>query len=692
MTVDQDDTRAIRDQILENQGVIDELNAKLARKSEEVRIIQQISSEINATLDLEKILELILASMDAVLGFRNAMVLLADSDDERVTLAASRGYADGHAGAHVKFGQGVIGVSAKRQRIMRMGNIQSQMTYLAAVRARAEAAGQPAGQVEEIRLPGLEGVQSQIAIPLLVQDRLVGVFAVESVTPNAFDEIDEVLLSIVSNQVASAIDNARLHQAEMERTQQLDQAVAELSKLNETLEGNVAERTKALTQALEEVSREKKLSESLLSRMAPPEVIPLMLEDKLAPGKIATTILFLDLENFTGFSAGMEPDEIFSRLNHFFSWAGGIITRYRGYINKTNGDGLMALFGVPYESRSHATDAVLAALNLQRELRDHFPLNMRVGINSGAVTAGMLGPKNKSLYDVLGDPVNIASRMEAICPSGGITLSRDTYNLVKPYFDITAMGEREVKGLRLVECFQATGVVGLAADARRVDPTSRFAALAPALVARIEAIKTEHLGAIDFLSIQARDGALGHNEAVAAYALGLLGALKDGLGGFTVEGADAVDEDALVALALAHDIGKFAIEPARLNDPALSGPAIDSLRDDLAAKTVEALATLERESLAPSVEALVAFERTGGIAADIDLASEIVVAADIYDAMAAPKLYKGAPWRITGILEEILRLPYCQGTMRPVFQAFAELMKPKDAPMPTRGATKVLIQ
>ena len=268
MTVDQEDTRPIRDQILENQVVIDGLNEKLARKSEEVRIIQQISSEINATLDLEHILELILASMDAVLGFKNAMVLLADSDSEQVTLAASRGYEDGHVGAHVKFGQGVIGVSAKRQRIMRMGNIQSQMTYLAAVRARAEAAGEAVGSTDEISLPGLEGVQSQIAIPLVVQDRLVGVFAVESVTTNAFDEIDEVLLSIVSNQVASAIDNARLHQAEMERTQQLDKAVADLSKLNETLEGNVAERTKELTKALDEVNREKKLSESLLSRMA----------------------------------------------------------------------------------------------------------------------------------------------------------------------------------------------------------------------------------------------------------------------------------------------------------------------------------------------------------------------------------------------------------------------------------------
>jgi hypothetical protein len=352
----------------------------------------------------------------------------------------------------------------------------------------------------------------------------------------------------------------------------------------------------------------------------------------------------------------------------------------------------MALFGVPYETCSHAIDAVLAALNLQRELSDHFPLNMRVGINSGTITAGMLGPKNKSLYDVLGDPVNIASRMEAISPAGGITITRDTYDLVKPYFNITPMGEREVKGLRPVECFQVVGVVDLATDARRVDPTSRFAADAAALAEHVAAVRAEHLGAIDFLSIQARDGALGHNEAVAAYALGLLRLLKDGGEGFEVAGIDAVNEDDVVALALVHDVGKFAIEATRLNDPAPDAAALEALRDDLSAKTVEALATLERPSLSAPVESLVAFERTGGAGAEIDLATEIVVAADIYDAMAAPKLYKGAPWRITGVLEEMLHLPYCQGAARPVFQAFVELMKPKDAPIAVRSANKVLIQ
>ena len=279
---------------------------------------------------------------------------------------------------------------------MRMGNIQSQLTYLSAVRNQMQASGQSEEVKDVASLPGLASAQSQIAIPLVIRDRLVGVFAVESERPNAFDELDEFLLSIIANQVAGAIDNARLREQEVERAAALDRAVGELSSLNETLEIKVEERTADLSSALDEVKREKELSETLLNRMAPPEVIPLMLQDKLAASKINTTVLFSDLEGFTGFSSGMEPDEIFSRLNHFFSWSGEIITRYRGYVNKTNGDGVMALFGVPFENASHANDAVLAALNLQRDLRRHFPLSMRIGINTGVITAGMLGPTTRA--------------------------------------------------------------------------------------------------------------------------------------------------------------------------------------------------------------------------------------------------------------------------------------------------------
>ena len=411
---------SVRDQLVDNQKIIDRLNAELARKTDEVRIIQQISSEISSTLDLDRILAISLDAMEAVLGFRHSMILLASGDERVLTVAASRGYDGGRTGAEIPLGQGVLGVAARRRRIVRMGNVATQRAYLTGVRARTEAAGQ-ATLKPAVEMPGLADAQSQLAIPLIVKDRLVGVLGVESATANAFDELDEMLLSIVGNQVATGIDNARMHLNAIERSRQLDAANAELSRLNETLEAGVSARTAELSAALDQVRREKELSETLLRRTAPPEVIPLMLQDRLFAKRLDVAVMFTDVVDFTAYSSGMEPDEVFSQLNEFFAAAGEIIGRYRGYINKTNGDGIMALFGVPFESATYRTDAVLAALAIQRETGAQFPLGMRVGINTGTVTAGMLGPPDKSLYDVIGDAVNLASRFEALCPRGGVS-------------------------------------------------------------------------------------------------------------------------------------------------------------------------------------------------------------------------------------------------------------------------------
>ena len=689
-TLPEDGGQSLRDIVLANQEVIDELNATLARKTEEIRIIQQTSAELNSTLDLEEVLEIILHSMDAVLGFKHAMVLLAELDAQLLTLAASRGYEDTGIGAEVALGKGVIGVSAKRRRLMRMGNIQSQMAYTKTVRARMEAAGEGENLRETVELPGLPKVQSQIAIPLVVQDRLVGVFAVESETPNAFNELDELLLSIVANQVASAIDNARLHRATVERSEQLDKAVGELSALNESLEASVAKRTAELSHALDDVKQEKELSEALLARMAPPEVIHLMRDDQLVAKKLSTSILFTDLVGFTEFSAGMEADEIFARLNHFFSAAGGVISRYRGYVNKTNGDGLMALFGVPEQSQTHPLDAVLAALRLKADLREEFPLDMRLGINSGLFAAGMLGPANKSLYDVLGDSVNLASRMESVGRPGEITISSNTYDLVKAYFEIEPLGEREVKGLSGIACFEVKGLRALADDGRRVDPTSEFAAMAAEAAKDVEDLKKRDLAMIDFLSIQSRDGAINHNEAVAAYAVALLRHLISS--GAALDGLDRVDETQLMRTALLHDVGKHAIGAERLNDPTPSEQDREILRRDLLDNTLKVLDQIAVDGLAAPIEALYRFERQKGAEGEYDVMQEILAAADIYDALTAPKVHKGAPWRISGALQELLHLPYCQGKERPVFEAFVNLMKPRDAAITARTTTKIVFE
>ena len=680
---------SVRDQLVDNQKIVDRLNAELARKTNEVRIIQQISSEISSTLDLDRILAISLDAMETVLGFRHSMILVASGDERVLTVAASRGYNGARTGAEIPLGQGVLGVAARRRRVVRMGNVATQRAYLAGVRARTQAAGQ-ATLEPVVEMPGLADAQSQLAIPLIVKDRLVGVLGVESATANAFDELDEMLLSIVGNQVATGIDNARMHLNAIERSRQLDAANAELSRLNETLEASVQARTAELSAALDQVRREKGLSENLLRRMAPPEVIPLMLQDKLLAQRLDVAVMFTDVVDFTAYSSGMEPDEVFSQLNEFFGAAGEIIGRYRGYINKTNGDGIMALFGVPFESATYRTDAVLAALAIQRETGTQFPFGMRIGINTGTVTAGMLGPPEKSLYDVIGDAVNLASRVEALCPRGGVSVSPLCEDVLKPWFQLDKLEEQEVKGVGPVACLNVLGLKPIAEDGRRVDPTSRFAAHYLPVIEEVEAMKRDRLGVIDFISLQARDLALQHNEAVASYAVALLRMLRADSG--DAERWRAVDEGALMTAALLHDTGKHAVEPARLNDRSLDGAGRERLRRDLLDATLQTLSQIDADSSAPLIVDLYRFEATRGAEGEFSAEVELLAAADIYEALTAPKLYKGSPWRIVGALAELMRLPYCQSQQRPVFTAFAELMKPSGAVIAPRARPDVLIR
>ncbi|MBN4077662.1 SpoIIE family protein phosphatase [bacterium AH-315-C20] len=214
----------IKDQVFQNQGIIDQLNADLIRKHQEIRIIQEISAEINTSMELDTILGNMLKSLDLTFGFKHSMILLLDKDKETLSVAASHGYKDKGVGAVVPVGQGVIGVVAKKKKLMRMGNIGMKMSYMRAVKSNMNDEG------SSVDLPGLENLQSQVAIPLLYNDGLIGVLAVDSDQPNIFDKKDELIVEILANQAASAIVKAKAHE--------------DLRELNESLEEKVKERTK----------------------------------------------------------------------------------------------------------------------------------------------------------------------------------------------------------------------------------------------------------------------------------------------------------------------------------------------------------------------------------------------------------------------------------------------------------------
>src|SRR5262245_329284 len=142
---------------------VDALRRELERRTREVGVLERFAVALGGTLEVDDLLHTILASMDTEFGFAHAMVLLHDDQTDVLTVAASRGYPDSGVGAVVKMGDGLIGVVAKRRKLMRMGALTQQRSYAAAIR---DQMGRQT-DIAEVPLPGLDRAQSIVAIPLL---------------------------------------------------------------------------------------------------------------------------------------------------------------------------------------------------------------------------------------------------------------------------------------------------------------------------------------------------------------------------------------------------------------------------------------------------------------------------------------------------------------------------------------------
>lgn len=179
----------------------------------ELRGLQVVSQRITAALDLRTLLDDTLTALDELLGFSHSILFTIDSDDCRLlSPVARRGYSQEANVASVTIGEGLIGTVAAKRRMVRVTGVGAELHYGRAIRAAHEsnATGDRVGCVgREVPLPGLTDVQAQLALPLLVGDRLVGVLAVESHDPLCFDEWDETFLQIVANQIAAGIDRMR---------------------------------------------------------------------------------------------------------------------------------------------------------------------------------------------------------------------------------------------------------------------------------------------------------------------------------------------------------------------------------------------------------------------------------------------------------------------------------------------------
>jgi class 3 adenylate cyclase len=282
-----------------------------------------------------------------------------------------------------------------------------------------------------------------VVVPVRSEGEGVGVLAAERVGGGTVSDADQSMLQQVANQLGLAMDNARMLDRLREQKKQLENELMLTEKFSHYLPHNVVQR----------------LRDNPAER--------LVIDGKT----IRATVLFSDIKGFTPWAEGRKSEEVVSHLNNYFREMDDIIARTGGILDKRMGDGLMVVFlhppggntelceegrEDPDAPRHPAERALEAAIAMQREARRQaalgsdsgFPgLPIRIGVAHGWLNAGNIGSIHRIEYTVIGDTVNVASRLEQLCEPGDVVTTRLTlHNAGASRFPATPMGLQKLKG------------------------------------------------------------------------------------------------------------------------------------------------------------------------------------------------------------------------------------------------------
>jgi len=207
--------------------------------------------------------------------------------------------------------------------------------------------------------------------------------------------------------------------------------------------------------------KEKKKTKNKIFELFKPYV-PKAVTSRILEGKASlpserreVTVVFLDIKDFTHLAERLDPEEATDILNQILQPIINIIDKYEGSINKFLGDGLMIIFGTPYSHEDESERAIRASLEMMESIERNgeieidnkkMKLKASIGINTGLCISGEIGSPTRKEFTVIGDTVNLASRLQVNAPPGKIMIGERTYQKIKANFTFTCPRKLKIKG------------------------------------------------------------------------------------------------------------------------------------------------------------------------------------------------------------------------------------------------------
>jgi len=231
----------------------------------------------------------------------------------------------------------------------------------------------------------------------------------------------------------------------------------------------------------EELVKQKERAEEIVSNILPKDTAEELKSTGRATRKSykMVTVLFSDVQGFTKIAEHMNPESLLDELDRFFYQFDMVVEKYNIEKIKTIGDAYMCAGGIPEKNRTNPLEVVMAALEMRQYMktmkkRHENDWNIRIGIHTGPVIAGVVGTK-KITYDIWGDTVNIASRMESSGEVGEINISGLTHEIVKDYFECEHRGKMPVKNKGDIDMYFVKGFKPeMSVNGQRLKPNEKF--------------------------------------------------------------------------------------------------------------------------------------------------------------------------------------------------------------------------